>query len=60
MEYEYDICDEFDCTPEYCKMKMNVDCKGKFHEESCMFYGEHKELNKPTHFTKNKEVKDEI
>lgn len=43
--YKFDICAEFDCNREYCINNTEVDCKGMFWYDTCMFHGEHKELN---------------
>ena len=44
-KFKFDICDEFDCTAEYCLRNLGFECNGEFWKECCIFYGEHIELN---------------
>ncbi len=48
--HEYDICCEFDCSPEWAKVECNYD----FTKPPCIFNGEHLHLNQP------KELKEEF
>ena len=45
MNFEYNICEEFDCDPNYNKKSTGKDCNGKFDNKDCGFYGEHLILN---------------
>ena len=44
-QFKFDICDEFDCNRDHFIANRGFDCKGKFWEPTCSFYGEHLELN---------------
>jgi len=48
-KYEFDICDEFDCNRDYCIKTEERDCEGKYWKDTCIFHGEHLELNINSH-----------
>lgn len=44
-KFRVNICEEWDCSQEYCFRMANRECHGEFWTENCLFKKEHKEMN---------------